>query len=146
MGIPSNLYILMQTMGRVDSHLDSVPGSNTYEIHISFDSIISMFGRIMRTPNATERSKQLIAMYEVLRFLVTPEECYHSYIENYFEVAEDKNKAPCGLFCTYCRGEVKYLTDRFKKQQLKLLEIRSGLTYVGAHCPLFPDTDHSLHV
>ena len=27
-----------------------------------------------------------------------------------------------------------------------LLEIRSGLTYVGAHCPLFPHTDHRLHM
>ena len=100
-GIPPNLYILLQTMGRVDRRLNAIPGSNTFEIHISFDSVISMYLRVMRTASTPERNTQLIAMYEVLKFLVTPDICYHSFIERYSELIDKHDKQPCQSFCSF---------------------------------------------
>ena len=100
-GIPPNLYVLMQTMGCVDRCLDAEPGTHTFEIHLSFDTLVTMFIRIKQGESNKEQSIQRVALFEVLEFLVIPDECYHSYLEHYFEVVTDDNKEPCGEFCTY---------------------------------------------
>ena len=102
-GLPPNLYNLVQALGRVDRKQTSEPGSNRYEIHISFDSVVSLYIRLMTNEDSTERQKQLVAMFEVLRFLVVPTDCYHSFIETYFEVGPTEEKTCCGNFCSYCR-------------------------------------------
>ena len=42
-GIPSNLHVLMQTMGHVDPCLDAVTGSHIFEILLSFDTLVTIF-------------------------------------------------------------------------------------------------------
>ena len=120
-GISPNLDVLMQTMGRVDHHLDTSPGSNTFKICISFGSIVSMFICIMRATTIKECSTQLVAIFEVMRYLVTPNECYHSFIEHYFEIVHDSNTVDCGLFCKFCRRDIGGFTVCFHIQKLRSL-------------------------
>ena len=65
-GFPSNLYELVQELGRVDRQRNTEPGSNTYKVHVSFDSFVSLFIRIMQGGDADERKVQLAQLYEVL--------------------------------------------------------------------------------
>ena len=67
-GIPPNLYVLMQTMGCVGHRLNVVPGSNLSEIHLYFDTLVTMFICIKQGISNEEQSTQLIALYEVLEF------------------------------------------------------------------------------
>ena len=55
-GFPGNFYELVQELGRVDRLCNAEPGTNTYEVHLSFDSYISLFIRIMQNADAKERS------------------------------------------------------------------------------------------
>ena len=54
-GLSPSLYDVVQEMGHVDLSLLAEPGSNTYKIHISFDSYISLYIRIMRGNNSAKR-------------------------------------------------------------------------------------------
>ena len=83
--MPPRLYDFVQEFGRVDRSISALPGENEYIVHISFSSVVSLCARIMKTSSAAERAIQLGAMHEVLRFLLTPTECYHSHVERYFE-------------------------------------------------------------
>ena len=114
----------MQTMGRVDRRLDAVPGTNVFEIHLSFDTLVTMFIRIKQGESNKERSIQLVALFEVLEFLLIPDECYHSYLEHYLEVVTDNNKEPCKHFCTYCRKDHLQFTGQF--YSAKLIKILTG--------------------
>jgi hypothetical protein len=130
-GLPPNLYDLVQALGRVDRKQTSEPGSNRYEIHISFDSVVSLYIRLMQNEDSTERQKQLVAMFEVLCFLVIPTDCYHSFIEAYFEVDPTEEKTCCGNFCSYCRGDTASFTGRFyisKMQSLLTTSVVSSKT------------------
>ena len=42
-GNPPDLYVLMQTMGCVDRRLDAEPGTHVFGIHLSFDTLVTMF-------------------------------------------------------------------------------------------------------
>ena len=92
-----------------------------FEIHLSFDTLVTMFIRIKQGESDKERSIQLVALFEVLEFLVIPDECYHSYLEHYFEVVKDNNKEPCEHFCTYCKKDHLQFTGLF--YSAKLLKI-----------------------
>ena len=117
-GFPASLYELVQEKGRVNRKMLAEPGAHTYEVHVSFDSYVSLYIRIHQNSDSTERKKQLVALHEVLDFLVTPTECYHSFIEKYFEYNADTEKEPCGLYCSFCRGLVPGFTGKFYKRQL----------------------------
>ena len=108
-------------MGRVNRRANALPGSCFYEIHISFSSYLSMFCRCMRNTDLMERRLILDSMDEVLRLLVTPTDCYHTLLENHFEVDPDPNKVPCGLYCSACNGEVEEFTGLFYRRKLRTL-------------------------
>lgn len=67
----------------------SLTDKYVFEIHLSLDTLITMFIHIKQCDSNKERSIQLTALYKVLEFLVIPNECYHSYFENYFDVVTD---------------------------------------------------------
>ena len=85
-GIPPNLYVLLQCMGRVDRQLNAVPGTHLFEIHLSLDTFFTMFIHIQQVSVKKERDTQLVALFEVLECLVIPTECMHSFFEHKFEV------------------------------------------------------------
>ena len=50
--------------------------------------------------------------------LVTPEMCYHSFIELYFEPVSTEKQA-CQTNCSFCRGDTREFTGRFIKKKLQ---------------------------
>ena len=84
-GIPASAYAQVQEFGRVDRKMNATPGSNTYEIHLDFNSYVSIFIRAMKCNDAAERKKQLIAHHIVMAYTLCPNECYHTFTKNYFE-------------------------------------------------------------
>ena len=70
-------------MGRVDRNPLSSVGDNRYEVHISFTCVVKLFVCIMQNPQVEERATQLASMMDVLRLLVTPNECQHVLMERY---------------------------------------------------------------
>ena len=88
-------------MGCVDRNPLSSVGDNRYEVHISFTCVVKLFVRIMQNPQAKERATQLASMMDVLRLLVTPNECQHVRMEKYFEKPDSSLvKEKCGDFCS----------------------------------------------
>jgi hypothetical protein len=85
-GFPFSLYDIVQEMGRVN-RTQRLPNCS-FVIHASFGCLVSTYIRIMTNKNARERSRLLDMLMEVVHFLVVPETCYHSFIENYFEHGE----------------------------------------------------------
>ena len=65
-GIPPNLYVLLQCMGRVDRQLNAVPGTHIFEIHLLLDTFVTMFIHIQHVSVKKERDTQLVALFEVL--------------------------------------------------------------------------------
>ena len=119
---PGNLYELVQELGRVDRLRNAEPETNTYEVHVSFASYISLFIRIMQNADAKEGSIQLSQLAEVVEFLVVPSKCYHSVIEDYFERYEQSAKSGCGSCCSFCLGENNDFTGKvYKKSILHVL-------------------------
>ena len=118
-GFPATLYALLQNSGRVNRRMLAAPGTCTYEIHISFDSLILLYLRIMQLVDKDEREIQLADLVMVVRFLVTPEDCYHTMLEDYFEFETNDTKQSCGQFCTNCLGFVPDFTKRIKRSGVK---------------------------
>ena len=56
---------------------------------------------------------------DVLRFLGTPSNCYHSFIEAYFEEDFETAREPCTDFCSYWEGDMATFTGKFYKVKLK---------------------------
>ena len=75
-------------------------------------------------------------MHEVLQFLVTPETCYHSFMETYFE-RESRPKTECGQFCSYCLGQIKGFTKRVYKKKLISLISAKLLNSTKVTCKAF---------
>ena len=75
--------------------------------------------RIKQGSSADERITQLVTLFSVLEFLVVPVECYHSFLEHYFEVVRDDNKQSCGAFCTYCCSGHLHFPGRFYQEALE---------------------------
>eukprot|EP00984_Skeletonema_dohrnii_P009330 scaffold3571_cov78-Skeletonema_dohrnii-CCMP3373.AAC.2 len=120
-GLPASFHVISQNLGRVNrQQMVADPNTFTYEVHLSFDSLISLIVRTMRNDDTSERTKQLSEMKSVLKLLLTPSECYHSALERHFEVHEDRNKGPCEAYCTYCRDDgMKHFTHPFHVRKLK---------------------------
>jgi len=53
-------------------------------------------------------------LYDVLKFLVLPTECYHTGMEKKFEWKQSA-KEDCQYYCSKCRGEVPKFTKRVHK-------------------------------
>ena len=119
-GLPPSLYDVFQEMGHVDRLVQALFGSNTYEVHLSLLSAVSLYLRITNGYDPAERRRLLFDMQEVLMMFVTPNEYYHSFIELYFELVP-KEKQPCGNNCSYCRGVSSKFTERSKKRVLQSL-------------------------
>ena len=51
-GIPASPYAQVQEFGRVDEKMNAASGSNTYEIHLDFNSYVSIFIRTMKCDDA----------------------------------------------------------------------------------------------
>lgn len=117
-GFPASLYELVQEKGRENQKILVALVAHIYEVHCSFDTYVSLYIQIKQNQDSTERDQQLIALYEVLDFLVVPKECCHSFIEKYFEYNADTKKEPCGQYCSYCLGLVPGFTDKFLKPRL----------------------------
>lgn len=106
-GFLQDLYEFLQEAGRVDRRLTAIPGSNTYEVHLLFGYLISLYIQILSTPDANARRTKLFAMYKVVRILLTPSEYYHSYLETYFEYQVENSKQP------YTRKGIKALYNQY---------------------------------
>ena len=84
--IPPILYMHMQTMGHIGHTLNAESGFNAFEMHLYFDSMVTMFICIKQGTSADERTTQLVSSFELLEFHVVPVEYYHSFLEYHFEV------------------------------------------------------------
>jgi superfamily II DNA helicase RecQ len=117
-GLPYSLYDIVQEMGRVN-RTQRIPNCS-FEIHASFDCLLSTYIRIMSNKDATERSRLLDMLMEVLQFLVVPDTCYHSFVEQYFEHGDiaSTEKADCGNMCSACLKETTGFTGTFYCSQL----------------------------
>jgi hypothetical protein len=117
-GFPYSLYDIVQEMGRVN-RTQRIPNCS-FEIHASFDCLLSTYIRIMSNEDATERSRLLDMLMEVLQFLVVPAQCYHSFIEKYFEHGNfaAADKPDCGNMCSACLKETSGFTGMFYRNQL----------------------------
>jgi len=124
-GLASNLYCVVQEMGRVDRVPLGDDGDaelNRYEVHLSFKCAVKLFTRIMQHPEKSERNLQLEDMMSVLCFLVVPNECHHVSLEKYFE---DRNTTraflPCTHCCCKCRRSRLSTTGRINRGKLTRL-------------------------
>jgi len=70
-GPPPNLYDLVQEMGRTDRDRSLPPGWNRFELHVSWDSAVSMFVRIMQHKDGDERERQLVRFFQLMQFIFT---------------------------------------------------------------------------
>jgi hypothetical protein len=57
-------------------------------------------------------------MFVVLRFLLSPDKCFHSFIETFFEEGHFGTKEACGDYCSFWNGEVGEMMGVFKKRAL----------------------------
>lgn len=107
---------MLGRMGRVSS---LAPGSSTFEVHIDFNSVVSVVIWIMQRADASERRIQLTQLMKVVKFLLLPNECYHAGMEKQFEWKSTAKEA-CSC-CSKCRGEVRTFTKRVHKGGLMSL-------------------------
>ena len=122
-GPPPNLYILFQTLGRVNRRMLALPGEHVFEIHLNLDLTISVFVRVKKQASPQERLLQQRQLMEVISFLVLPKRCYHSFVASHFEHVPSlkKSKYKC---CRYCHDEHKKFTGIFMKKELKKVLIQ----------------------
>jgi hypothetical protein len=78
---------------------------------------MSLYVRIMTCPEESQQTSQLEHLLEVLRVLVTPDECQHVLIERYFD---DVNRSlsdyhPCEMYCSFCTGSVYCSVGKIRK-------------------------------
>ncbi len=85
MGIPLSMYTLVQGLGRVDRNPSVGIGDNQYKVHMSFMCLVLLYIKIMQQNNKREQTISMVAMHEVLKFLVLPCKCQHVLMEQYFE-------------------------------------------------------------
>ena len=56
----SNLYDVVQEMGRTDRDIYLMPGLNRYKIHVSWPTIVLVYVCIMQNPDGPEREQHLV--------------------------------------------------------------------------------------
>lgn len=102
-------------MGRAN-RTQTLPNCH-YEVHISFNCLLSAFVRVMTTTDKKERRLQL-SLHEVVSFFVLPNKCYHhTLLEKHFErIAEPKQ--PCNTNCSVCLGETSQFTGPVRRSPI----------------------------
>ena len=88
LGLPPSMHMLLQELGCVDRDQTLEPGENKYMVELSFMCFVSIYSRVMRESNASDRRKQLSSLFDVLDVLVLPQKCQHVLMEEYFENPE----------------------------------------------------------
>ncbi len=97
------MYALVQELGCVDRNSRSDFGDNRYEFHFSCLCLVSLYIRIMQSSEKIARDSNLIALFDVLKFIVLPTKCQHIMMEVYFEDPLCLfEKEHCGTMCCYC--------------------------------------------
>ena len=97
------MYTLVQELGRVDRDPSAEFGDNRYEVHFSFLCLVSLYIRIMQSSEKIARVSNLLALFDVLKFIVLPTKYQHIMMEVYFEDPLCLfEKEPCGTMCCYC--------------------------------------------
>ncbi len=100
---PPSMYPLVQELGRVDRDPSAEFGDNRYEVHFSFSCLVSLYIRIMQSSEKIARESNLLALFDVLKFIVLPTKYQHIMMEVYFEDPLCLfEKEPCGTMCCYC--------------------------------------------
>ena len=118
-GLPPNLYDLVQEMGRVNRLLNGVTGEHAYHVYINVSTFLSLWIRAQRQVDQHVRERNEMQLYEVLRFLVLPDGCYHDKIEGQFEhPATYARRGACDDQCSYCNGDYKDFAGRISKEHL----------------------------
>lgn len=142
-GITATMHYVLQNMGRVDRLNNAGPGECTYEeVRISFDSVVSLYVRIMRNEDPNERDWQVEQMLDVFWFLVVPSDCYHTLLEDYFEVTRTENKPQCQQYCSKCLGHVPTYTKRFHRDVV--ITLLTEKVFSAATRPIFSSFIKSL--
>ena len=130
--MPPHMIDVMQEMRRVDRGCDAEPGYHRYEIFLSFNVVMNLFLRIFQNDSKTVRAHEMEQLFIVLRFLVLPSMCYHTFIEQYFEPLDaagnpsHNNAQPCGNICTYyLRGHLLFTLefDRVDLRNILISEV-----------------------
>jgi hypothetical protein len=103
-GFLPSMYALVLELGRVDHDPNAEFEDNHYEVHFSFSCLVALYVQIMQTSEKMARDSYLIALFEVLKFIVIPSKCHHILMEEYFEdpVYCVVEKEACGRMCTFC--------------------------------------------
>ena len=66
-GLVASMYNVLQEMGSGNRRGTALPVSNTFEVHISFESLISLLRCAMPNSDAEEQSAQTVAVMVVLQ-------------------------------------------------------------------------------
>jgi superfamily II DNA helicase RecQ len=111
-----NWYDLVQEAGRVDRLLNALRGMQRYTIFLNVPTFLILWLRIQSEENAAVRERHSTQLFEVLRFLVLPDKCYHEAIEEHFENPETYNsRGPCEDNCSYCLGHHVHFAGEVSK-------------------------------
>ncbi|EJK55970.1 hypothetical protein THAOC_24227, partial [Thalassiosira oceanica] len=74
---------------------------------------------IQQVADSAERKKQLVAVFELLKFLVTPDRCQHILLEEKFEDPSfPMERTKCDNCCSYCTGDHDEHTGKVNRQAL----------------------------
>ena len=65
-----------------------------------------------------ERKRACEQLQHVVKLLLHTEACYHTSLENYFEVEPEQHKQPCGSFCSSCDGSIRKSSGVFFRRAL----------------------------
>ena len=118
-GLCPNWNDLIQEIGRVDRLLDALYGANVYCIYMNVKTFLSIWIRSQRQSNADVRRRHEKQLFQVLRFLVLPDRCYHEAIEEHFEnPATYQSRGKCGNLCSFCTGAYKKFSGAISKDHL----------------------------
>ncbi len=124
-GFPPSMYDLVQECGRVDWNPSQLgQGDNQYELHVTLPCIVTLYVRVMQNHDHNEHTMLLVAVFGVLKLFMVPNACQHTLMEQYFENdACPLPKEDCDTMCSYCKGDIRYLTGLINITKLRSLLI-----------------------
>jgi hypothetical protein len=85
---------------------------------------VTLYVRAMQNHDNNKRTMLLVAVFEVLKLVMVPNACQHRLMEEYFK--NDAcliTKEDCGTMCSYCKGDMRYLTGLINRTKLRSLLI-----------------------
>jgi len=121
-GLAPNMVDFAQEMSRVDRGHVVVPGEHQYLMFLFSHLVMNGFLRIFQQKTKTIREKQQFDLLTLLTFVLLPQECYHSFLENLFEPCDEDGdevmSEGCGGMCAYCTNEYFGFTEQSRKMGL----------------------------